>query len=89
MVCQLVKNNRHKNEYSVLLLYPDYMADTCLETYFTHVYADSPMEGAQFARMEYFNHHKKYMNSPNDLAVLLVIKGHHDDLYDATQDKGI
>lgn len=68
---------------------PDYMQDDMLETYFTHVWADDVPNAINFARLECYNQHKDAMNSPNDFAVLLVLSGHHDDLYDPAYDRGV
>ncbi len=69
----------------MLLLYPDYMADNYgQETYLTHVQAED-LKGAQRkAQAELVSAHAGYdqedIQDPNDYAVLLVIKGHHNDI---------
>lgn len=65
------------DNYSVLLLYPDHMAETFgHDTYLTHVNARSPEEAISTAR----EHVRAQDVNPDDFHVLLVAKGWIQDL---------
>jgi len=67
-------------KFSVLLLYPDYLATQYgEETYFTQVTAAIVEEAAKTAQAEAVEGQLCECN-PDDFAVLLVIKGWHSDL---------
>lgn len=66
-------------KYSVLLLYPDYLADNFgQETYFEHVeqptIADAIKSAQEFVANEFDN------AQPDDFHPLLVLHGWHDDV---------
>ena len=66
-------------KYTVLLLYPDYIAsDYGQETYLAHVEAHSANGAVLVARNEVAGIYGETHGS--DFYVLLVIKGHHNDL---------
>jgi hypothetical protein len=67
------------NPYSVLLLYPDYMNDSGIETYYEHVDAISP-EGAVLTAQSLAHLANDGMGEPEDFAALLCIAGHHKPL---------
>jgi hypothetical protein len=65
-------------KYTVLLLYPDYVADTFgHETYLAHVEAEDTKEAIDLAQQEIANtiHAER-----QDFYPLLVVYGWHDDL---------
>lgn len=68
-------------EYSVLLLYPDYMADNYgQDTYYTSVHAAGPLEAITLAQQEVVaeNAHEQDDDmDPDDFVCLLVIEGVH------------
>lgn len=65
-------------KFSVLLLYPDYLAETYGdETYFTHVKAPTVEAAIKKARAEATRANKGYVEDPADFGCLLVIEGHH------------
>jgi len=72
---------RDMNQYTVLLLYPDYMADNFgQDTYLALVEADSVAEAQELAR------EKAAENDPdteNDFHVLATFHGWHDDVKEA------
>jgi hypothetical protein len=72
-------------KYSVLLLYPDYMAETYGEdTYFAHVTAVDPIEAVRRAQIQALNAQPRYIRKGSkveDFKPLLVIAGHHDAMY--------
>lgn len=74
--------------YSVLLRYPDYIADD--ETWFGQVNAENPRHAAAKAQLECCEDNgwaigtgrpndEDALQDLDDLAVLLVIRGHHED----------
>ncbi len=67
-------------EFSVLLLYPDYLADTFgQETYFTHVASESVEAGVRAAQEEAAECQQCECD-PVDFFPLLVVQGWHADL---------
>lgn len=67
--------------YSVLLLYPDYIANNYgQETYFTHIEATRPADAAKFAQCQLALEFDDGGGAPDDFFVLLVIEGHHSDV---------
>lgn len=67
-------------KFSVLLLYPDYLATQYgEETYFTHVGAATVAEATQAARAEAVDG-QQCSCDPADFVPLLVVKGWHKDL---------
>jgi hypothetical protein len=68
------------SSYTVLLLYPDYMAtEYGHETFLTHVRANTGTEAVRQARKEacIMNDHA----SAKDFFVLAVFHGHHEDIW--------
>lgn len=70
--------------YTVLLLYPDYLAESFgHETYLAHVEARSLRAAIKLAQLQ-ARRAQGYVydesQSSEDFACLLVIKGHHDDI---------
>jgi hypothetical protein len=69
--------------YSVMLEYPDYMDGG---TYYSHIMAGSAKVAVEEARdlctNENWNPHEdcSFIDRPDDLRVLLVLEGHHDDI---------
>lgn len=71
------------NRYTVLLLRPDYVANTFgQDTYMTHIEAEN-IAAAQIAAQEeavFADRADDYDNiHPDDYAVLMVVEGHHLD----------
>ena len=69
-------------QYSVLLLYPDYMSDDYPETYYTFVTADSVQGAIDAARSDCMEDNSNeedgcFIENPDDLLVLLVTDGWH------------
>ena len=69
------------NNYTVLLLRPDYVADefgkdTCL----AHVVANGAEEAQKMAQLKYAMDERDAGNQPEDYHVLFVALGHHQDL---------
>jgi hypothetical protein len=61
-------------DYSILLLYPDYMQETgAHETYYAHVTAPDPDAAVEIAQAFKANE----MVQPQDFVCLLVLEGHH------------
>lgn len=73
-----------KKPYSVLLLYPDYIADEFgKETYFAWVEAESPEQAVYAAqRMAWIDNTEGEddLLHPDDFFPLITIQGHHGDL---------
>ena len=68
-------------KYTVLLLYPDYMAETFgQETYMTTVTADNVTQAKRLAQEEVAAENKA--ENPADFFVLCVLTGEHDDIKD-------
>ncbi len=68
-------------KYTVLLLYPDYMAETFgQETYMTTVTADNVTQAKRLAQEEVAAENKA--ENPDDFLVLCVLAGEHDDIKD-------
>ncbi len=74
---------RKLKPYSVLLLYPDYIADAFgQETYFTHVDAVDPAEAIAIAQAQAFNENSEHIDDTGeaiDFFPLLCLAGHHQD----------
>ena len=67
-------------EFSVLLLYPDYLAEAFgQDTYFTHVTGDD-VERATRAAQEEAVEGQQCECAPADFFPLLVVQGWHPDL---------
>ena len=68
--------------YSVLLLYPDYMQDQGLETYYAHVEAMNPRiavsRARQLAVAANTDEHGCNVENPGDFALLIILAGHHE-----------
>lgn len=65
-------------QYSVLLLYPDYVTDTFgHDTFYTFVEAACTSIAVQNAKIECGRLNKMPMSEIFDLHCLLVIEGHH------------
>ena len=65
-------------EYSVLLLYPDYLADDPSETFYEHVTATSPKNAGLVAQQSAISANAMDEDTdPDDFAVLLILEGHH------------
>jgi hypothetical protein len=70
--------NKH---YSVLLLYPDYLAiQYGEETYFIRVTADTPRQAVYLARLEAMVDNPDCQSS-EDFAVLLLLEGWVNPIY--------
>ena len=68
-------------EYTVLLLYPDYIADEFgKETYIAWVEAGDPEQAVQFAQKDASRHTGWEDGELDDFHPLMVIKGHVSDL---------
>lgn len=70
--------------YTVLLLRPDYIAEPYgQDTYMAHVEAENPVNAIEAAQIEVWNedHGDDAGESWTDYNVLLIIEGHHRDLY--------
>lgn len=66
-------------DYSVLLLYPDYLAASYgQETYLAHVTAPSAFEATELAKEQVTEDNED--GDPDDFFVLLVCEGHIEDL---------
>jgi hypothetical protein len=66
-----------RRNYSVLLLYPDYLSENYgQETYFTHVKSKTPEDAVEAARENAFIANKKSANDPHDFLPLAVMRGH-------------
>jgi hypothetical protein len=63
--------------YSVLLHYPDYIGDYGTETYYAFVEASNPIDAVTAARGQAVAANDCVEIDPEDLAPLLVTKGHH------------
>jgi hypothetical protein len=63
--------------YSVLLLYPDYLTDDLIETYYVFVGASDPIEAVAVAQRHAAAAQEGVEIEPDDFAPLLVTKGHH------------
>jgi len=77
--CTGAENKREpmRRNYSVLLLYPDYLDDMGIrETYFTHVKSASPDDAVEAAQVNAFLANKKSAHEPEDFAPLAVFRGH-------------
>lgn len=73
-------------KYSVLLLYPDYIAETYgQDTYFTHVEADNVAGAIVMAQSEAEDSNVS-RGELADFFPLLVIEGWHDDLTNQPED---
>jgi hypothetical protein len=70
-----------KKHYSVLLLYPDYIADTFgQETYYAHVQADNPAEAIIRAQTNAIDANPEYREecpTGEDFYPLLLLEGKH------------
>lgn len=75
---------REKKLYSVLLLYPDGLADykagrySGAPTYFHHTKAETPLRAVAYARMAAQRANEGEF-AGNDFEPLLVIEGHHEN----------
>ena len=70
-------------KFTVLLLYPDYLASNYgEETYLAHMTAKSVPRAIVAAQREAFDENKLEPDDgePIDFAPLMVIEGHHDDI---------
>ena len=68
-------------KFTVLLLYPDYLAETFGHaTYMTSVTADNVTQAKKLAQEE--GAAKNKVENPDDFFVLCVIAGEHDDIKD-------
>lgn len=63
--------------YSVLLLYPDYIADAYGETYYDFVLATCPKDAVKRARDRRIKTNDLSIEDFEDLAVQLVTEGHN------------
>ena len=63
--------------YSVLLMYPDYVADVYGETYYDFVAATSPKDAVKIARERCAEAHNLDLEDWEDLAVVLITEGHN------------
>ena len=76
-----------KVKYSVLLLYPDYIAnDFGSDTYYTFVVAATPREALDKARQSCLKVCPD-INDPVDLFCLLLIHGHKHDMASVAQEE--
>ena len=67
--------------YSVLLLYPDYMADDYgQDTFYTSVQAEIPARAVALCQQEAMASNGDDDNDPEDFYPLLVIEGDHPAL---------
>lgn len=76
------KNCAVKKPYSVLLLYPDYMANNYgEETYYSFVSALCPEHAVEMAqRKAFLENGKDGCNYFEDFLPILVIEGHHKSI---------
>jgi len=75
-----------KVRYSVLLLYPDYVADAFgQETYYSFEVAATPCEALEKARRRCMKANRG-INDPLDLFCLLMIHGHKHDMTSVAQE---
>ena len=73
-------------KYSVLLLYPDEIADAYgQETYYTFVTAGTPREALEKARRRCMDNNLEIEN-PEDLFCSLIIHGHKHDMTSVAQE---
>lgn len=66
--------------YSVLLARPDYLANDTTDTYFTTVWGATVEAAVEAARLEAATADELEECDLTDYAVLLVIKGDHQDI---------
>ena len=67
--------------WTVILLYPDYIADSFGETYMDHVRATHPEEAIQVAQRACRDRlSPREINELDDLAVVAVFEGEHNDV---------
>lgn len=66
------------NWYTVILLYPDNVADQFGESYVTWLQADTPLQAQTLAREEAAAINE--VEDPNDFAVVAVFLGDHPNL---------
>lgn len=65
--------------YTVILLYPDYMQDSGRETYITHVSATNPDSALRIARRQAVAANPdQEIDDPTDFAMVAVFLGHHE-----------
>ncbi len=70
-------------KYTVLLLYPDYLANQYgEETYLSWTESKGPEQAISLAQAEAFeeSEYDPQSGDPSDFAVLICIEGHHGDL---------
>jgi hypothetical protein len=66
--------------YSVLLLYPGYVAATYGESFYAFVEAEGAQQAVDKARVEAFAGNPALEAAPEDFRPILVIEGHHTSL---------
>jgi len=67
-------------KFTVLLLYPDFLDEERVQTYMTHVEADSVAEAQTKAQRELTSLYDDDDSDLLDYEVLLVIAGEHQDI---------
>ena len=76
--------------YSVLVIYPP--GDTLenmTRTFWAHVFAENPAEaGSIAARIVIANNDWEGQHTEDDIAILLVIEGHHEDVSGIRDESG-
>ena len=80
MTLKTKRTPRPIQSYSVLLLYPDYIADTFGETYYDFVRARSPRQAVKISQTRCVSSNELNAD-PNDFVCLLVTKGHNQGLW--------
>jgi hypothetical protein len=74
-----------KNKYTVILKYPDYATEGCIETTVRHVSATCLKQAVVLARREASAEHCDVEN-PSDWFLIAVFNGHHFDFSDGEGD---
>jgi hypothetical protein len=66
-----------KRKFTVVLLYPDYMADDYgTDLYVAHVEADTPEQSVPLAQAQAAEYQEEFDGDPADFAMILVFEGH-------------
>ncbi len=74
------KKSTKTQKYTVLLLYPEYLAYRPEETYLSHVQSGTVKQAIKSAQKEAVTCQGLPVRNAQDFGTLLVIKGHHNDI---------
>lgn len=67
------------NTYTVVLLYPDYLADDFgTDIYTAHVAADTARQALEQAQKVAQHFNRLSVDDPDDFALVVMFRGHHD-----------